>query len=260
MELHFNGMNIQALSNTDGPGLDELSPVERETVQDRIYRQLRVSLIQGRFDAGEVFMPGDIAGRMSVSSMPVREALARLVSERALEAMANRRVRVPLNTLERARDISQARALIEGELASRALDNLTGADIARLEQLTDEYEATDDAREVAMLNHAFHFQLYRAAGSSVLMPIVESLWMQAGPYVRAAARLHSPLKDRAATLYHRGIMSAIADADRLRVSRELKADINQAFAILERGEPGFWVSGNDAAGEDGAVGKNGAGT
>ena len=32
----------------------------------------------------------------------MREALARLVSERALEAMANRRVRVPLLTLERA--------------------------------------------------------------------------------------------------------------------------------------------------------------
>jgi DNA-binding GntR family transcriptional regulator len=44
----------------------------------------------------------------------------------------------------------------------------------------------------------------------VLLPIVESLWMQAGPYVRAAARLHSPLTDRAATHHHRGILSAIA--------------------------------------------------
>jgi DNA-binding GntR family transcriptional regulator len=62
---------------------------------------------------------------MSVSSMPVREALARLVSERALEAMPNRRVRVPLLTLERARDIAQARTLIESELAARAIGNLT---------------------------------------------------------------------------------------------------------------------------------------
>lgn len=238
-------MNLQLRSATEGEGLDQLAPVDRETVQDRIYRQLRISLIQGRFDAGEVFLPGDIARRMSVSSMPVREALARLISERALEAMANRRVRVPLISLERARDLSRARALIEGELAALALPKLTDDDIAELERLTSRYEATRDPREVAALNHAFHFQLYHAAGSSVLLPIVESLWMQAGPYVRAAARLHSPMTDRSATLHHRGILSAITASDADRVSDELRADINLAFAILERADADFWTAQNE---------------
>ncbi|MDF1609259.1 GntR family transcriptional regulator [Hoeflea sp. YIM 152468] len=233
-------MNIQTTSKFDGPGLDRLAPVGKETVQDRIYHQLRDALIQGRFDAGEIFLAGDVAQRMSVSSMPVREALARLVSERALEAMPNRRVRVPLLTLERARDIAQARTLIEGELAARAIANLTGPDFARLEDLTAEYEATRQAHDVATLNHAFHFLLYEAAGSSVFMPIVESLWMQAGPYVRAAAKLHSPLTDTAATLHHRGILAAIEAGDKARVSRELSADISQSFAILERAGAEFW--------------------
>ncbi|WP_420407329.1 GntR family transcriptional regulator [Hoeflea sp.] len=241
-------MSFRTGPGTDGPGLDQLEPVERETVQDRIYRQLRMSLIQGSFDAGEVFLPGDIARRMSVSSMPVRETLARLVSERALEAMPNRRVRVPLITLEKARDLAQARALIEGELAARALENLTPADISHLEKLTGNYEATRDPREIAALNHAFHFQLYNAAGSPVLLPIVESLWMQAGPYVRAAARLHSPGIDLSATLHHRGILSAIERGDAAGVSSELRADISQAFAILERADPEFWERQNrDAA-------------
>lgn len=239
-------MNIQSSTKMDGPGLDRLSPVERETVQDRIYRQLRDALIQGRFDAGEIFLAGDVAQRMSVSSMPVREALARLVSERALEAMPNRRVRVPLLTLERARDIAQARALIEGELAARAIENLSLADISRLDALTAEYEGTREAQDVATLNHAFHFQLYQAAGSSVFLPIVESLWMQAGPYVRAAARLHSPLTDTAATLHHHGILAAIKAGDKALVAAELKADINQAFAILERAGPDFWAAENGA--------------
>lgn len=240
-------MSNQGISRIEGPGLDHLEPIERETVQDRIYAKLRTSLIQGSFDAGEVFLPGDIARRMSVSSMPVRETLARLVSERALEAMPNRRVRVPLITLEKARDIAQARALIEGDLAARALGNLTEDDIARLDQLTRDYDATRDPREVATLNHAFHFQLYRAAGSSVLLPIVESLWMQAGPYVRAAARLHSPGSDRAATHHHRGILVAIAAGDVAQVSAELRADINQAFAILERADAEFWARENRLA-------------
>lgn len=237
-------MNIQATSRFDGPGLDGLAPVGRETLQDRIYRQLRNALIQARFDAGEFFLAGDVAQRMSVSSMPVREALARLVSERALEAMPNRRVRVPLLALERARDIAQARTLIESELAARAMANLAPADIERLEMLTTEYEDTSDSQDVATLNHAFHFHLYEAAGSSVFMPIVESLWMQAGPYVRAAAKLHKPLTDTAATFHHRGILEAIESGDKTRVARELTADISQAFAILERADPDFWNEGD----------------
>jgi DNA-binding GntR family transcriptional regulator len=235
-------MQLDAPEIAETGGLDRLAPVGRETVQDRIYRQLRDALIRGAFDAGETFLAGDLASRMSVSSMPVREALARLVSERALETMPNRRVRVPLLTLARARDIAQARALIEGELASRATANLGAPDIARLEALTEDYEAALDTRAVANLNHSFHFLLYSRAQSPVLLPFVESLWMQAGPYVRAAARRHSPLTDPSATLHHRGILAAARAGDPRRVAAELAADIGQAFAILERAGPEVWAA------------------
>jgi len=232
----------RALQPNEPPagGLDALGPIGRETVQDRIYRKLRDGLISGAFDAGEVFLAADVAKRMSVSSMPVREALARLVSERALETLPSRRARVPLLTHARARDISDARALIEGELAARAVKNLSKSDILRLEELTDAYEAAEDAHRVAQLNHAFHFTLYGLARSSVLLPFVESLWMQAGPYVRAAARLHSPLKDASAKLHHRGILTAIVAGDAAKASSELKSDISQSFAILERAGDEIW--------------------
>jgi DNA-binding GntR family transcriptional regulator len=228
-------------------GLDQLAPIGRETVQDRIYRTLRDALIRGGFDAGEVFLAGDLAARMSVSSMPVREALARLVSERALEALANRRVRVPPLTLDRARDIAAARALIEVELAVRAAAHLTDAHHVSLARMTDAYEAASDARDVAHMNHAFHFAIYICAGSSVLLPFVESLWMQAGPYVRAAARLHSPLTDPSATLHHHGLLAALRARDASRIRHELKADINRAFAILEKAGPAFWATQAEAA-------------
>jgi DNA-binding GntR family transcriptional regulator len=221
-------------------GLHTLTPIGRETVQDRVYSHLRDGLIRGAFDAGEVFLPGDIGKRMSVSSMPVREALARLVSERALETMPNRRVRVPLLTLEHARDIARSRVLIESDLTARACANLTAADIEDLESLTQQYDETGDYQSATHLNHAFHFALYRHAGSSVLLPFVESLWMQAGPYVRAAARLHQPLTDSAATLHHRGILDALRSKNSERAARELEADIAQAFAILERAGPEVW--------------------
>ncbi len=228
---------------TDGEsGLEALALVGRETVQDRVYRQLRDALIHGAFDAGETFPVAELAQRLGVSSMPVREALARLVSERALEATVSRRVRVPLLTLARARDVARARVLVEGEMAVTALPRIDPEDLAMLEAATRDYEAARDLRELARLNHAFHFGIYARAGSPVLLPMVESLWMQAGPYVRAAARLHSPLTNPSATLHHRGILHAIQAGDAGRMADELRADVVRTFAILERAGPGVWAS------------------
>lgn len=222
-------------------GLDTLSPVGRETAQDRVYRQLRTALIRGSFDAGEQFFANDVADRMSVSSMPVREALARLVSERALEATPNRRVRVPLLTQDRARDVARARKLIEGELAGLALLHLTRSDIARLEALTFDYEEENDPNRIADLNHAFHFLIYDRAASPVLMSMAESLWMQAGPFVRAAARTHKPARDYAPTTHHHGILDGIRAGDSALMVSALQADITQAFDILERAPSGIWA-------------------
>lgn len=222
-------------------GLDTLSPVERETAQDSVYRQLRDALIRAGFDAGAQFFANEVADRMSVSSMPVREALARLVSERALEATPNRRVRVPLLTQERARDVAHARKLVEGELTRLALPHILASDIARLEALTLDYEAARDPGTVADLNHAFHFLIYERAGSAVLLSVAESLWMQAGPFVRAAARHHQPTFDPAATLHHHGILRGLRAGDPDATVAALLKDITQAFDILERAPADVWA-------------------
>lgn len=221
-------------------GFEALAPIRRETSQDRVYDQLRTALIRGAFDAGAPFIVSDISTRMSVSSMPVREALARLVSESALEAMPNRRVRVPLLTVERARGINDARLLIEGELAALALPNLTQRDIVRLEETVEEYETAQDAGAVARANQAFHFSIYARAPSPVLLPFVESLWMQAGPYIRAAARLHRPLMTTSGAKHHHGIIKAVRKRDAAALSAELTADISRVFTLLENAGDAFW--------------------
>ena len=108
-----------------------LSPVGRETLHDRVYAELRRSLIHGMFDAGDMLRIQDLAETLQTSTMPVREALGRLVSEQALEALPNRSVRVPVITRERLDDLARARCLIEGQITALALPNLTREDFAR---------------------------------------------------------------------------------------------------------------------------------
>ncbi|MEO4000857.1 GntR family transcriptional regulator [Mesorhizobium sp. CAU 1732] len=227
----------------DGTGLQStlgvLGPVARHTVQDQVYGELRRSLIQGLFDAGEVLRIRDLAQRMSISTMPVREALARLISEKALEPLPNRSVRVPLIRRETLEDLARARALIEGRLTEMALPRLGAEDRDALWRDTDAYDnltggRIETAHEAADLNHAFHFRIYRAAGSAVLIPIVESLWMQSGPYIRKAAELFDHGSDAPATNHHHRLLEAIEAGDVAAGRAALVADIDRAFDLLRR--------------------------
>jgi len=215
-----------------------LSPVGRETLHDRVYAELRRSLIHGMFDAGEVLRIVELAETLRTSTMPVREALGRLVSEQALEALPNRSVRVPPITRERLDDLARARRLIEGQVTALALPNLSAEDFARLRQLTtacDEAFRGDDpdkAHKTSELNHDFHFHIYRAAGSAVLIPIVESLWLQSGPYLRAAAQIHDERRDISATHYHWELIEALERGDAAGSTRALTDDITRSFRLI----------------------------
>ncbi|RST85729.1 GntR family transcriptional regulator [Aquibium carbonis] len=215
-----------------------LGPVVRDSLQERVYRELRGSLIHGVFDAGEILRIQDLADTLQTSTMPVREALARLVSEQALEALPSRSVRVPIINRERLDDLARARTLVEGELVRLAMGNLTATDFARIRDLTRACEAAfggtapDKAQATSELNHAFHFAIYGAAGSAVLLPIVESLWLQSGPYVRVAARVYQDNPEFSAVHHHWELIEALERGDEKAAAKALTDDITQSFNLI----------------------------
>jgi DNA-binding GntR family transcriptional regulator len=83
----------------------QLVPVGRETVQDRVYSELRRALIGGLFEPSQVLTIRGLADALATSTMPVREAVGRLITEKALEALPNRSARVPPITPERMDDL-----------------------------------------------------------------------------------------------------------------------------------------------------------
>ena len=215
-----------------------LSPIPRETLHDRVYAELRRSLIHGVFATGETLRIQELAEKLQTSTMPVREALARLVSEQALEALPNRSVRVPVISREKLEDLARARTLIEGQIVALALPNLTDADFERLRQLAAQCESafrgqdSDRARITSELNHAFHYYIYRAARSSVLIPIIESLWLQSGPYVQAAASLHEEQRDLPGAHHHWALIEAMERGDEAGAIKALTDDISRSFNLV----------------------------
>jgi DNA-binding GntR family transcriptional regulator len=219
-------------------GHRELTPITRETVNDKVYAELRRSLIQGIFANGETLRIADLAEKFHTSTMPVRDALSRLVSEQALESLPNRSVRVPFITRQSLEDLLQARCLIEGQVTLLAMPQLKAEDFEKLKALTRECEAAiaterpECIRTAIELNHAFHNHIYRAAGSRVLIPVIESLWLQSGPYVHRAAFLHNEKQDPAGTHHHWELIDALDRRDATAAVAALNRDITRSFNLI----------------------------
>ena len=217
-----------------------LAPVGRESVQDRVYTELRRALISGLFAPGQVVTIRQLSDALMTSTMPVRDALGRLISERALVALPNRSMRLPPMTLERIDDLLRTRILIEGEAIALAAPRMTAANIAMLRGLMAEWQvlrldgdpATVD--QEAALNQAFHFEIYNACGSPVLIPMIESLWLQSGPCTRAAIFAFSEAGESDSAHFHLSMIEALAAGQAQAAREALVADISRPFAFLRK--------------------------
>jgi DNA-binding GntR family transcriptional regulator len=80
-------------------------------------------------------------------------------------------------------------------------------------------------------NHEFHFALYRHAGSEVLLPMVEALWLQYGAYLNLIIQLPGPrtIPEHA---HHRELVAALRAGDRAGAHAALEADITRSFNFL----------------------------
>ncbi|PHZ85220.1 GntR family transcriptional regulator [Paremcibacter congregatus] len=160
---------------------------DRKITYETVYQSLYDSIITGRFEPGKTLTIRGLAEELDVSPMPVRESIRRLVALGALEMQTTRRVAVAEMTENRYREIVTARILLEPEISAQAIAHSTPALIRKLETIDDEIEAAldrGDADAYSLKNWEFHFTLYRAAHCPIMLRLIESIWLQFGPFMR----------------------------------------------------------------------------
>ncbi|MDF1586972.1 GntR family transcriptional regulator [Marinimicrococcus flavescens] len=208
--------------DTAGGGLRQ---VETATLQDQVYGELRRAIMAGVYRPGETLSTGTLAAAVGTSLMPVREALRRLAAEQAVEILPKRGVRIPLVDRARYRELGRVRMMLEGEAASMAAAFVGDDELARLEDLCARMNACVPGRErwqdYVVANHAFHFTVYAASRSRVLLPIIESLWLQSGPLRNLYGEVG--IKDRGG--HHETIIAALRTRDAEAARRAMARDI-----------------------------------
>jgi len=220
-----------------------LDRVEKLTLQERVYSELRDALMAGRFLPGTPVTIRGLAEQLGVSSMPVRESLMRLVAERAMEVMPNRTVRITNPSDERVRELWRVRMVVEGDAAARAAELRSERELDDLHSSNEAFRAAvkrGHLEDLTAANQRFHFTLYDAAHSEILSPIIQSLWMQAGPFLRMHYPEHFELQKKSvAEIYrhysenHDRIIEAVTARDGEAARRELIKDLKQAADWFE---------------------------
>lgn len=164
-------------------------PVSPVTAHESVYRQLKDRILFGGFKPGEPVTLRGIALDLQVGLMPIREAVRRLIAERALEMRDNRRVLVPPMSKEKFEQILYARLAFEPDLAARSCAHLTPEIIDGIEAIDNRLDLSvlnGDAERYMRGNFQFHFAIYERAGADMLAALVESVWLQFGPFMRMA--------------------------------------------------------------------------
>jgi DNA-binding GntR family transcriptional regulator len=90
-----------------------------------------------------------------------------------------------------------------------------------------------------------HFAIYRQSGSTVLLPIIERLWLQCGPYLREASERFDGGEGRG-TNFHAEMLDALSRGDGIAARAALEADIGRAFDLVMSDES-LWRSRDGAA-------------
>ncbi|GAB5435231.1 GntR family transcriptional regulator [Falsiruegeria mediterranea] len=208
------------------------STEQTASAHDRVYRILRTRIMHGEIGPGQAMTLRGIGTEFEVSMTPAREAVRRLVAEGALFLSASGRVSTPELTNDRIEELAALRALLEVELASRALPRAHIALIDRLQTINmnvAEMVTKRDAVGYIRANLEFHRTLYLRAQAPAMLAMAETVWLQLGPTMRA---LYGRLRRTDPPQGHKLIIAALKAGDEPGLRLAVRSDVTQGLRLL----------------------------
>jgi DNA-binding GntR family transcriptional regulator len=131
-------------------------------------------------------------------------------------------------------DLLQCRLLLEPEAAALALPHIGPPLLKRLKEIDAALDHAIEAGDVLAYmecNFAFHFGIYRANGRATLNRLIETLWLQFGPFMRVVYGRYGTAKliDQ-----HQLALQAIGAHDVAALRAAIASDIADGMGLIGR--------------------------
>jgi DNA-binding GntR family transcriptional regulator len=153
---------------------------------------LKAAILDGRLPAGTRLGQEELARRLGVSRMPVREALARLEAQALVETVPHRGAVVAAISAADAADLYAIRLALEPAAFGLSIPQMGADDWHRAATLITAMDDEQDAGRMGQLNRQFHVALYARAGHPRLLSLVLQHLAAFDRYLRFHLALQGP--------------------------------------------------------------------
>jgi len=219
--------------------------VETKSAHSQVYEILKRAILAGFFRPGEQVTIRGLASQLGTSEMPVREAIKRLVAQKAIEATSDRKFRIPVLTSQQMKDILELRIMLEGLATEQAAERLTDQQLDHIEAIHEEMGKAisgQDAQGILEANIRFHFFIYDQCSNQSLPHLIESLWLQYSPtlteYTPRMMKHLSHEDQQAARILdrqrHTRVLNALKARDPARARAHLEADLRAFLCVVDK--------------------------
>jgi DNA-binding GntR family transcriptional regulator len=214
---------------------------KKRTLQaDDVGTALTLAIHQHRIAPGTKLGEDELGEVYGVSRTIIRAALRSLAQNHLVEIHRNRGAFVAQPSLREAREVFEARELIEPRTAHSAAARATKSDIKRLKQhIANEHDALANADNGAALHLSgqFHIEIAQIADQSTIAGFIEALIARSSLIIALYWRRESALCEKHA---HHALVEAIANRDGT-LAEELMhshlVDLHSALDLRERAIP-----------------------
>lgn len=204
--------------------------IAHETLNEQVYQEIRRVVMAGLLQPGSVVTIRGLAAQLGTSTMPVRDALRRLLAERILVMDGPRRYRLRVLSRAEFEEILSLRLGLEGDLTEAAALNAGRPDIAKLDDIQRRFEESlNSGGNFLEANQDFHFALYTLAERPITLSLVRSLWMQVGPLLNHYRTRQGGVL---AVEHHRALLEALRKRDTAAARAAISADLHDAARVI----------------------------
>ncbi|WP_328926671.1 GntR family transcriptional regulator [Streptomyces sp. NBC_00190] len=200
---------------------------------DRVYRHIKQSVLDRRYEGGTLLTEGEVAEAVGVSRTPVREALLRLETEGLIRLYPKKGALVLAVSAQEIADVVETRLLVEEFTVRRAVP-APAALLGRLEELLRAQERHADSGDLAAFaasDRCFHAEIVRHAGNEILSRLYDQLRDR---QLRMGVAVMHAHPDRVAQslVEHREILTALRAGDADRAAACVRAHVGRVGSLM----------------------------
>lgn len=215
-----------------------LTRLDKLTLWDRAYIELKNALLSGRFRPGQRILLRDIAQELGISLTPVRDAVNHLIAERVLDRGPGGQkggASVPQLSTEQFQQLTAMRIDLETRLTQAAAAKITARGVRALDELVDQMAQSIDGKNknrYLEFHRRFHFTLYEVADMPLIRDTTETLWLRCGPALNAVLADYVPNLKR--NDHHKAAVDALKAGEAKKVVQHIRNDIRAAGLYISQ--------------------------